>query len=55
MINPDNTVVKVQDLLSDFTNYLGLVEKVGAWAGNLELVALASTLDRPIYVIYETG
>ena len=35
--------------------YLALLEKVGSWAGNLELAALPSTLDRPIYVLHETG
>ena len=53
--NPDSTLVSIKDLQEDFLNYLSLVGKVGSWSGNLELAALASTLDRPIYVIHEMG
>ena len=53
--SPDSTLVSIKDLQEDFLNYLSLVEKVGSWSGNLELAALASTLDRPIYVIHEMG
>lgn len=53
--HPDESLVKIKDLQADFLEYLALLEKVGSWAGNLELAALASTLDRPIYVLHETG
>lgn len=53
--DPTGVDMEVSDRASAFQKYLGLVEKVGAWAGNLEIAALASTLDRPIYIIHETG
>ena len=31
------------------------VSKIGAWGGNLEVAALAATLDRPIAVLHEQG
>ena len=53
--NPDGIQVEVTNLHDQFQNYLQLVSQVGAWAGNLEIAALASTLDRPIFVIHQTG
>lgn len=38
-----------------FEQYLRLVAQTGAYAGNLEVAALAATMDRPIYVIHERG
>ena len=45
---PDST-------LQGFEHYLKLVAQTGAYAGNLEVAALAATMDRPIYVIHERG
>lgn len=41
--------------LESFLEYLDVVGEVGACARNLELAALASTLDRPITILYEHG
>lgn len=53
-LRPDGT--KMDSIsLESFLKYLDLVGEVGAWAGNLEIAALASTLDRPITVLHEHG
>ena len=53
-LRPDGT--KMDSIsLESFFKYLDLVGEVGAWAGNLEIAALASTLDRPITVLHEHG
>ena len=41
--DPTGVDMDVSDRASAFQKYLGLVEKVGAWAGNLEIAALASS------------
>ena len=41
--------------IDGFRKYIDLVAVTWAWAGNLELAALAATLDRPISVIHEQG
>lgn len=38
-----------------FEKYLDAVQKIGTWCGNLEVAALASTLDRSITVLHEFG
>jgi len=43
-----------KETIHGFDEYIGKVAQVGAWAGNLEVAALA-TMDRPIYVLHETG
>lgn len=53
-LRPDGT--KMDSIsLESFLKYLDLVGEVGAWAGNLTIAALASTLDRPITVLHEHG
>lgn len=44
-----------KETIDGFDEYMGKVAQVGAWAGNLEVAALATTMDRPIYVLHETG
>ena len=41
--------------IEGFRNYIEEVATVGNWAGNLEIAALATTLDRPILVLHEYG
>ena len=41
--------------INGFQKYINDVSKIGAWSGNLEIAALAATLDRPITVVHEKG
>lgn len=44
-----------KETIDGFDEYIGKVAQVGAWAGNLEVAALTTTMDRPIFVLHETG
>ena len=44
-----------EQTLEGFKAYVEEVSKNGAWGGNLEVAALAATLDRPITVLHEQG
>ena len=41
--------------IEGFKDYVEEVSTVGNWAGNLEIAALATTLDRPILLLHEYG
>ena len=41
--------------INGFDQYILQIARIGSWGGNLEVAALAATLDRPIHCIHETG
>lgn len=51
---PDGTKC-VKETIDGFDEYIGKLAQIGSWAGSLELAALATTMDRPVFVLHEVG
>ena len=52
--NTNNEIMEKKGI-DGFKDYVEEVSTIGNWAGNLEIAALATTLDRPILLIHECG